>query len=645
MAKTIREYFDWPSDFEGDLRLDHFRDQHDIFAVQWDEAVWWNPRLASNSRAEAGMGGDLIRQEVLNYLAGPNGEDLFMQMAARVPRSESRCADHIELAISHIMKSNIDIRGNPWMVYDPERGVWRMTGMTLQNGTPVAAVIDRLVEQFARAMHRAADFLYGLVDTVIPPIPNPGPNAPPPVIQAFQQNEAARRRLFAAVKQGHEMARSIPRGKYGPLKKLLHDRLGVVQTSWDSDTRWLVLRDGVINLRDVVLTREKTLLPFSPETMSTMALEVGLGDAVRNAGLSEWEAGIRKVLPNDEVRKYLQKRFGAALLGTPGEVDKSVIWQHGVGDTAKSTIQECIAGANGVFAPYSYAASSDVLMKRSNGNPAAERFIAYARGKRFVIMSEINAGEKLDREQFTRLTGGDTVDGTAKFANAVSYLFTATIFIASNDAPMYPPGDTVLTKRIHVVPFRHKLWQRTKNPVEWEAATEDHRADPQWKSRVLESNQERAAILHWVLDGLVLWSDEKLSSLPLEMLEASDEFSEGADPVKELVDALTGADADYTPLIRICTDAEWHEMGLVDGDGLTNKALMDAVVTRAREMDLVKFGDNKLSKSYENGVKKLLEEQGGKYKVASVRDASGEWRSARRWTRLWLLQNVSAPAF
>lgn len=297
-----------------------------------------------------------------------------------------------------------------------------------------------------------------------------------------------------------------------------------------------------------------------------------------------------------------------------------MVWQYGPGDTAKSTLQECVAGAHGVFAPYAMTTSADSLTDRGTKSGAAERFKAYARGKRYVLMSELREGEMLDQAVVKSVTGGETVEGTAKFANAVSYFFTASVFMASNHPPTFPPGDTALAGRIHVVPFEHRLWVRSKNPEEWERASPEHRADEDWAARILGSAQERRAIFAWVLAGLEAFGREGLGKLPQAMLEAREDFAADADPVGRLVRTLLGTEPGWEgpAWLKIYTDQEWEGSGRYEGDGVAKARLEQLVNARARELGMVKFGEDGLSPKWLKASMRMLHELGGRKKVAMV---------------------------
>jgi len=609
-------YFDWPVGFNGDVPFSHVRSATDFRLMDYDNLIWYNNDFAKMAeltyKHELGTlepGVEHIFPAVRQAMMGADGRDWFKKILVRPPYTEYRCADHLERALSRVLRYNEGT--HTFMLYDASTGIWQDSSMSW--GATVNSSIDSIISEFGRALSRAADLLKELFNLAVPdPGPKPQPGA---ALTAWNAVTASRKETLEKIERISKMSRAIFDGKYIPILNLLKRRLGLPQEAWDSDMSWLILRDGVVNVKEVYETQEINWTKFSPEHMSTMALEVGLADAVHSGAESEWDRGVAKVLPDPEVRKYLQKRFGAALLGKPGLAGKSMVWQFGVGDTAKSTIQECIAGSRGVFAPYSVTSSSNALTKNGERTGATERFKAYARGKRFAIMSELDDGSQLAQGDLKLMTGGETVEGTAKYSNAVEYFFTATIFMASNHPPTFPPGDTAARGRIHVVPFTHKLFIRSKDPVGWAAADEMHRADEGWADKVLGTQAERAAILRWVLDGLIYFAREGLGELPEAMQEASEEFAADADPVSKVINSLLGKEPGYenAPLIVMYTDADWDSYGYYERDGLTVKQLEALFETRAFEMGLVSFGD-KIPAKWMNAAKSMLHEIGGKKK-------------------------------
>lgn len=628
-----KEHFGWPCTFGADIPFSTVRAEVDYRKMNFDQVVWFNTDFAEMARKYylftigAGPEENIMTPGLALALSGIDKKMWIARIMARPAWTEFRCADHLERALSRVLRYNSGIKS--FMLYDADRGVWVSEKETLASGMTIGSAIDSIINEFAMALSRAADLLVHISKG---PYPEPGlkpqPSAGAASIAAWNQIDQERKDILKKIERVSKMARDIFQGKYQPIKALLRDRLSIDQTSWDSNTQWLVLRDGAVNVEEIYDEAMVNLYPFSPEHMMTMSLEVGLADAQASGEEAEWDRGVAKVLPDPEVRKYLQKRFGGALLGKPGLGGKSMVWQFGTGDTAKSTLQECIAGSRGVFAPYSIVSSANALTKSGERTGAGERFKAYARGKRFAIMSELDDGEQLAQADMKVMTGGETVSGTAKFSNAVHYYFTATIFMASNHPPLFPPGDTAARSRIHVVPFTHKLYVRSKDPIAWESAPESHRADEGWSDKVLSSSSERAAILRWVLDGLVLFGKEGIGELPTAMQDAAEEFAADADPASRLINSLLGKDGEFDASIRIHTDNEWDRYGYLERDGLSVRELETLLEIRASELKMVKIGEQ-LPRKWLNGAKSMLNDIGGKKKKVKTANGGGAYAYSR----------------
>lgn len=623
--------FKWPAPFNSDIPISFVRGTLDFRRMDYDLAIWFNldfARMATQVYEESvgnlPLGTDIVLPGLRNCLSQPDGMEWFRKIASRPPDSEFDCANHLEQVLSRILKYNSGT--NMYMLYDHECGVWQSEKMSW--GATIGSSIDLIINNFGLALFRAARLLNTLGELAAP---DPGPK-PSDNVSVWNVANNKHKEMLKIVEEVEKTASAIFNGKYKEINAAFKRRLEAPQTAWDSDMRWIILTDGVINVDEVHETGNVSLYEFSPEHMSTMALEVGLMDSYRNAGVSEWDRGISKVLPDADVRRYLQKRFGAALLGKPGKAGKSMVWQHGIGDTAKSTIQECIAGSEGVFAPYSHISSARALTKTGEKMGVTALFKAYARGKRFAIMDELDDGETLAQAELKSMTGGGSVEGTAKYANSVSYYFTASLFMASNHPPTFPPGDTAALGRIHVVPFTHKLFIKSKDPEGWEAADDFHRADEQWASRVLESKQERASILRWVIDGLIFFGqDGGIGNLPEAMIEAAQEFSADSDPVSKIIRAMLGEEPGYdaTPMVRIYTDAEWDAYRYSEkDDSLTQLGVEQLIEVLAQQLRVVKQGEP-VPQRWMRAAKKMLDERGGKKKKVRMNGTATEYRYSR----------------
>lgn len=646
MTELIK-HFNWrtDSDMLGDIEITAFQEEDDITAFSWDLGVFWNIDLAEASydaKDRDVVSIDLLPDWMHDLVRNDKDETFVTDVLNRIPRSEQRVIDHLEAMLSHVLRAVADVAKTPFRVYDSGSGTWRSEGEWMnerQIGTSVGSMIDRVVTNYTMAMSRGVDMAFEMIDEIAPdPGAKPSGANANQLIGQWLVATALRKKLVDKAKEAQDMVRQIQRGKNRAIKSGLQDRLAVQQTYWDGEDslRWLVMKDGVIDIEDVVANQRVYLLPFSPWHASTMALDVAWTDTEKIKGKSAWELGIEKIVPDADVRLYLQKRYGAALLGRPGVAGKSMIWQYGIGDTGKSTLQEAIAGQRGVFAPYSYQADAEVLTQKGAERGATDRFTAYVRGKRYAIISELDAGSQLNQGKFKTMTGGETVSGTAKYSNEVTYFFTATLFVSSNHAPNLPYGDTALINRIHIVPFTNRLVVQSKvSKEEWESTPLEKRADESWLHKLLGDKRERAAILKWVLEGLMAFGQEGLGSLPEVMQEARKGFVDEGDPVARIVNSLLGKDDDSSVVrrLQILRDAEWEARGLEERQGVTVARMDELIIERARELGIAnEYGE--VSKKQVAAAKKMLDELGArKKKVFYGRQPDGRTITGNAFSR------------
>lgn len=633
---------------DGDAEVNIFQLDDDIMSFNWDLGVFWNhdlARAAYDAKQVDEVSVDHLpqwMQDLVQHSDKDIAESFIVDVINRIPRSEQRVVDHMEAMLSHVLRSIDDISKTPFMLYDASSGVWRREGEWInerQIGTSVGSMIDRIVTNYTMAMSRGVDMAFEMIDEVRPsPGPKPTGQGAAQLMASWQAATDARKRLVDKAKEAQDMVRQIQRGKNKAVKGSLQSRLAVKQTYWDGaeSMRWLILRDGVLDLDDVHKNSRAELVSFSPWHASTMALDVSWAEVEKLKGVTEWQRGIEKLVPDADVRMYLQKRYGAALLGRPGVASKSMVWQHGVGDTGKSTLQEAIAGAKGVFKEYAYQADAEVLTQKGAERGATDRFCAYVRGKRFAIISEMDAGAQLNQGKFKQMTGGETVAGTAKYSNEVSYFFTATLFVSSNHVPNLPFGDTALMNRIHSVPFKTKLVVRSKVSAEdWKNTPEELKADESWLHKLLSSKRERAAITKWVVDGLMIFGQEGMGQLPEAIREEQRRFVDEGDPVARIIYSLLGKDDDSThqQRIRIYSEGEWANEGWNENIGCPVTRLEELIKERARDLGLTDdFGE--LSRKQLNAAKKMVDELGGtKKKVLYGRHEDGRTITGQAFAR------------
>lgn len=249
-------------------------------------------------------------------------------------------------------------------------------------------------------------------------------------------------------------------------------------TDFDADPWLLNVRNGVIDLRSGALS------DHSPEAMMMVQAPVVFDGG---AAAPRWAAFLERVMPDLEVRAYLQRITGYTLTGLIGE--QAMFLHYGNGANGKSVYLDtlsAILGGYGQVVP-----RSTLLTKQSEG--AIPNDVARMLGKRFLQASETSAGRRLDEEMVKGLTGGEKA--TARFMRGEFFDFTPTgkIHLATNHLPHMSQADSIW-RRLHL--------------VEWEVEVpEGERV--QDLAKIL-AREEAPGILNWALEGCRMWQERGL---------------------------------------------------------------------------------------------------------------------------------------
>jgi putative DNA primase/helicase len=204
----------------------------------------------------------------------------------------------------------------------------------------------------------------------------------------------------------------------------------------DADPFLLNVANGTLDLRTLELR------PHDPQDRIT---KVAGGAYTPDVTGATWYGFLRRVLPDETVRAYLQRLIGLALLG---EVREHVlpIWT-GTGRNGKTTTYAAISHAMG---GYACTAEPDLFMQRPGAHPTGEMDLM---GRRFVVVSESAEGRRLDETKVKRLTGGDPIRARRMRENFVEFQPAHLPVLITNHLPSVRGDDPAIWARIRVIPF------------------------------------------------------------------------------------------------------------------------------------------------------------------------------------------------
>jgi len=296
---------------------------------------------------------------------------------------------------------------------------------------------------------------------------------------AWSKKSESRDRLKAML----ELAQSLP-------------SISAIADDFDSDEWLLNVSNGTLELQTGYL-RE-------PER-DDLITKVLLVPYTAQAGCPEWTKFLTTVLPDEDLRSFIQRAAGYSLTGSVR--DHVLFFLYGIGRNGKSTF---INTLDKLLSGYSCRLRADVIMQNSNApNKGATPELAALRGIRLAAVSELSDGQKLDEGLIKSLTGGDAISARELYQKPETFQPTHKLWLAGNHKPVIKGSDEGIWRRPKLIPFSVTIpaqecdahlpdkldaevegilawlvqgcldWQRTglKSPASVEAATEEYRQE------------------------------------------------------------------------------------------------------------------------------------------------------------------------
>jgi putative DNA primase/helicase len=217
---------------------------------------------------------------------------------------------------------------------------------------------------------------------------------------------------------------------------------------------------------------------------------------------------LERVLPDPEVRAYLQRLFGYVLTGALRE--HVVVIVYGSGGNGKSLVWNALRHALG---DYVVVLDSAVLMESHNDRHPTE--VAVLRGARLALASEVDSGRRWNESRLKRLSGGDPI--TARLIARDPFEFTPShkLVLLANAKPGLRVVDEAIRRRIHLIEFAVTIPEAERDP------------DLPEKLKA-----EAGGILGWAVAGCLDWQDGGLRP-PQAVLDATDRYLDREDSIAE----------------------------------------------------------------------------------------------------------------
>lgn len=164
------------------------------------------------------------------------------------------------------------------------------------------------------------------------------------------------------------------------------------------------------------------------------------------AGAQEWEQFLERILPDEEVRAFIQRLFGYAMLGRVTEHVMPIF--TGSGANGKGTLRDALLAA---FGDYAIEVDPAILMESKHERHGA--FKMRLRGARLTFCSETEKGKRFAEATMKRLVGGDPIEANLMHKNPITFDPSHTLIMLTNHLPVVSGDDPAVWRRLLVVPF------------------------------------------------------------------------------------------------------------------------------------------------------------------------------------------------
>lgn len=273
-----------------------------------------------------------------------------------------------------------------------------------------------------------------------------------------------------------------------------HDlRIQISPDKLDSNPMLLNCQNGTLDLRTGILRQPQredflTLIiptPFNPDAVCPI-----------------WENFIETITNRDEQFKgYLQRITGYSLTGDTRA--QCLFFLYGLGSNGKSTFVDAI---HRLLGPYAMKADVSLFMAKDRQGGSITEGLANLQGKRFVIASEIEEGQRLAVSLVKDVTGCEPIRANRKYEHEIEFRPIFKLWISGNHQPEI--RDTT-----------HSIWRRIKR-MPFTVTISDEARDEDLPRKL---HDELQGILAWAVRGCLQWQLEGLGE-PDIVRNATDEY-------------------------------------------------------------------------------------------------------------------------
>jgi len=266
-------------------------------------------------------------------------------------------------------------------------------------------------------------------------------------------------------------------------------RIVVSNDEWDADPLLLNTPGGVVNLRTGALRARGN------EYLTQVARI-----APAAASCPVWLRFLDQVFMGDQALiEFMRRAMGYFLTGLTHE--QVLFFLYGDGANGKSVLIDLLQWLCG---SYSIKLPASTLMQSKGERHPTE--LAQLFSKRLAVSSEVDEGSFFNESLIKELTGDKTLRARYMRADFFEFTMQQKHVIVGNFKPRLRGGDPAIARRMLLVPFLASFKGAARDP---------HMLD--------KLKAEGPAILHWMIQGAIVWASEGLG-IPEAVRAASADY-------------------------------------------------------------------------------------------------------------------------
>lgn len=272
---------------------------------------------------------------------------------------------------------------------------------------------------------------------------------------------------------------------------------------WDTNPWLLNFKNCTYNL----LTHDHTL--HCRENFITKQCPINFDPEARGY---YWDAFLRRVLPGEQIREFMQRWLGYCLTGSVA--NESFVLLYGTGQNGKSVLLNAIAAALG-----DYARSVDLTLFMANQKDNPAYHLAMLPGVRFVYAIEVQSSEEqINAGLIKKVASRDPIQARPIYGKPIEFDPECKITLAMNHLPPVNDQTKGMWRRINMIPMTTQIPDSERDETLIDKLT----------------MFELPVIMNWLLEGLKRYQMLGLSR-PEAVQQATMDYQIESDPLYDMI--------------------------------------------------------------------------------------------------------------